>query len=224
MCVNRGFGVACDAVCPQRHRSSSTFVSLAFRVLRQRRHSEAAELVIDVASLADCMDEDGVNAKRLGERMQSALNNVVAEELVELERSAMPGYIRPRRGSGAKSAWTRTGCDARGSRSTPFLENGRAVDDAERIGAAIAQHRAAILAEKDVEESDAEFFLAHIPEGGDKGLGVGLKGGSASWRWLPRQAPQDPMGFLTASGAPPHRRALSGERGGGACEGQPASG
>lgn len=61
-----------------------------FRLLRQSRHGEAAELVADVASLADCVDAEGVNAIRLGERMQSAINDAVTAELVELERSAMP--------------------------------------------------------------------------------------------------------------------------------------
>lgn len=45
----------------------------AFRLLRQGRHSEAAELTTDMAFLADCMDEDGVNAKRLWHCARSRL-------------------------------------------------------------------------------------------------------------------------------------------------------
>lgn len=128
----------------------------AFRLLRQGKRSDASELITDVASPASCMEEDGVDAKRLGERVQSVLNDAVAAELVELERSAMPeGQKTSKRKRINVRLYPNRLRRKRASLDALFLAHGEAVGDAESIGATIAQHWALIFANKEVEESDA---------------------------------------------------------------------
>lgn len=137
-----------------------------FRSLRAGRDDQAMGIVTEVLELQRCAREGMIDVRKVGEVLQDALDCAATLEIKALERSAILELQKAQKRQRLKV------------RMQPFrirkkqmaLDGvydaaGEIILDAAAVGAAIAAEWAPTFAARQVDSTDMQWFLQHVPRG-----------------------------------------------------------